>query len=250
MEDGQEIELLESKHKQDVVTKEWYRKIELWRSWGVAQDQQARDNLSGIHDPAAVAPLAMGMKDDPQTAARLLFVEGLAKIGNPMAVGVLAKSSVEDRVEEVRLSCLDQIEKLKNPEVVKYYIEQLKSKDNHIVNRAALALGRLKARAAIGPLIDALVTVHKVQDRDGTTRAASVRASLRGPSGSGASGGMGGGGLGVGGGGPRIVSMPVQNQAVLDALVLITGKNFVYNQTAWRAWYAQKKSEVVDPRRD
>ena len=168
-----------------------------------------------------------------------------------MAVGVLAKASVEDSVEDVRLTSLDQVEKLKNAEVVKYYIDQLKSKDNHIVNRAALALGRLKARAAIGPLIDALITVHKYKIETGSNPGSISPTFSRGPSGSGASGGMGGGGLGVGGGGPKIVNMSVQNQRVLDALVLITGKNFVYNQTAWRAWYhAQKKAEVGDARRD
>ena len=40
---SQEIELLESKHKQDLVTKEWYRKIKLWRGWvGGPRDQQAQ----------------------------------------------------------------------------------------------------------------------------------------------------------------------------------------------------------------
>ncbi len=45
------------------------------------------------------------------------------------------------------------------------YVQVLKDKDNVVVNRAAVALGELGNREAVGPLIDALVTTHtfKVQ---------------------------------------------------------------------------------------
>ena len=53
---------------------------------------------------------------------------------------MLAKASLEDTVEEVRLTSLDQLEKIKSPEVVAYYIgkDGLRSKDNRMVNRAAM----------------------------------------------------------------------------------------------------------------
>ena len=142
------------------------------------------------------------------------------------------------------------MEKIESPEVVSYYIGQLRSKDNIIVNRAGYALGRLKDPSAISPLIDALVTVHKFKVTTGNPGSMSTTFS-NGPSGSGAVGGMGGMGFGMGGGGPKIYSVPKQNQAVLDSLVTLTKQNFVFDQRAWRAWYnTQKKAEVGASRRD
>ena len=241
----QEIELIEKKRKEEVAAKDWYQKLKRWRGWlGSGRDQQGRDNITGINDPLAVGALALGMRDDTQAPARLLYIDSLAKIATPAATGVLAKASMEDKVEEVRLTSLDQLEKNKSPEVVSYYIGQLRSKDNIMVNRAGYALGRLKDPSAVSPLIDALWTVHKYKIITGNPGSMSSTFS-NGPSGSGASGGMGGMGFGAGGGGPKIVSERKFNQAVLDSLVTLTGQNFVDNQRAWRAWYnAQKKAEV------
>ena len=65
-------------------------------------------------------------------------------------------------------------------------------------------------------------------------------------------GSAGGGGIGMGmGGGPKVVAVPMQNQAVLDVLVALTGQNFGFDQRAWKTWYAtQDKPPVVNARRD
>ena len=58
-------------------------------------------------------------------------------------------------------------------------------------------------------------------------------------------------GFGVNGNQPKVFSVPMQNQAVLDALVALTGQNFGFNPRAWHAWFnAQKKAEAVNARRD
>jgi len=68
-----------------------------------------------------------------------------------------------------------------------------------------------------------------------------------GPGGSGA---PGGGGLSMGGG-PKIITRQLQNQAVLDALIEITGHNFNYNQQAWQHWHSQQRQRpMLDARRD
>ena len=91
-----------------------------------------------------------------------MYVEALAKIDTPEAARALAIASISDPVEEVRLTCLDHLQTKKRPEVVAYFVGKLKDKKTTRWSIwRALALGRMKDPSAIGPLIDALVTVHK-----------------------------------------------------------------------------------------
>ena len=100
----------------------------------------------------------------------------------------------------------------KRPEVVAYFVGKLRDKDNEVVNLAGVALGRMKDPSAIGPLIDALVTVHKFKivkpGGDG---------AMSSTFGSGPGGRPGGGGMSAGGG-PQFFKQNIPNQAVLDAL--------------------------------
>jgi hypothetical protein len=242
----QEIELIESKHKQDLAEKDWYQKIKRWRGWlGGGKDELARANITGISDPAAVKALATELHIDTEAPIRLLYIEGLTKIGTPEAADSLALDSIEDPVEEVRLTCLDHLVDMKNPKIIAGYVTYLRSKDNRYVNRAAVALGRMKDPSTIGPLIDALTTMHKFKVTTGDPGSMTTTFN-KGPSGSGAGGGMGGMGFGAGGGGPKIMTVPMSNQSVLDALVTLTGQNFAYDARRWHTWYnAQKKSEVA-----
>ena len=56
------MELLENKRKQEAAQQEWFQKLKRWRGWlGSDRDQQARDNIRAINDPAAVNALADGL---------------------------------------------------------------------------------------------------------------------------------------------------------------------------------------------
>ena len=237
----QEIELMEERHRTEVLEKEWKQKLNRWRDW-LATDKAAmgRQNILQTRDPMAVKALAAALKDDPQPAARLLYVEALGHIGNHEAKGHLAICSVEDPVEEVRMSCLDYLKKDKAPHVINYYISKLRSRENHEVNLAAIGLREMGDRSAIGPLIDALVTTHKRKISSGNPGQMSMSFGSQGPAGMSA------------GGGPKVIVYPVQNRAVLDALVaLAEGPNFAFDVPQWKTWYAaQKKSQSFDPRRD
>ena len=59
------------------------------------------------------------------------------------------------------------------------------------------------------------------------------------------------GGLSVGGG-AKVIHKQMANQAVLDALVAITGRNFNFDKQEWRQWFAgqKKPSAPVNTRRD
>ncbi|HEY4759170.1 MAG TPA: HEAT repeat domain-containing protein [Thermoguttaceae bacterium] len=238
----QQIELLEDKSKLENVQQEWFQKVKRWRGWlGTNRDEQARENLHNIADPAAVKALVSGLRDDPSDSARLLYIEALAKINTLEAAKALAIASIDDPVEELRLTCLDFLQKQDHPEVITYYVSKLRAKDNLTINLAAIGLGRLKDPSTIGPLIDALITTHKFKISKPSGDDSITTTFSNAP---------GGGGFSFGGG-PKIISRQFNNQAVLDALVAITGQNFNYNQADWRHWYAsQKKPEAIDARRD
>lgn len=236
----QEIELLEQQRKTELAEKEWMKKINTWRAWlDTDKGKTARDNLQAIDDPLAVKGLAQALKEEKRDQARLLFVEALARIGTPQAMKVLAERTLEDPVEEVSLTCLDYLKAKKDVEAVNHFISKLGSKDNAMVNRAAVALRHMGDPSAIGPLIDALVTTHKFKIIVGNPGQTSATFSNAGP-----------GGLSVGGG-PKIITRQLANRAVLEALVELTGGiNYAFDVQAWKAWYtSQKQRPDLNPRR-
>jgi hypothetical protein len=240
----QEIDLLEKKHKQDVGQQEWFKKLRLWRGWlGTDRSAQARENIIAITDAAAIKALENGLRDS-STQVRLLYIEALAKIDTLEAAKILANVSINDEDEEVRHACLDALQAKPRPEIVTFYVGKLGEKKNYqIIDLAAVALGRLKDPAAIGPLIHALVTTHRVKiPKPGGDNAMNNTFS-KGP---------GGGGMNFGvGGGPKFEERHVQHKDVLDALIAMTGKDFGFDVGAWNDWYAsQKKVETLDPRRN
>ncbi len=242
----QEIELLENKRKLESAQQEWCQKVKRWRGWlGTDRHDQARQNIRTITDLVAIKALTIGLRDDRDPHARLLFVEALSKIDTPEAARALAIAAIYDEVEEVRLSCLDNLQTKPRPEVVAYFVGKLREKDNVVVNLAALGLGRMKDPSAVGPLIDALVTTHTYKISTPGGDGALSPSFGTGP------GGRPVGGLSVGGG-PKYIRRQIPNQTVLDALVALTRRNFNFDKQAWKYWYAAQKKlpDAIDARRD
>ncbi len=239
----QEVELAEKDRKTELAEKDWARKLKRWRGWlGGRKDGEARKGILGMKDPLAVAALTRALANDHFQPAQLLYIESLARIGTPDAVRALAVTAIKDPIKEVRLTCLDYLEKKPDPNVTAYFVSRLRAKYNPEVNLAAVALRRVNDPSAIGPLIDALVTVHKFKII--TSKPGQTSASF--PTG----GTPGGGGLSVGSA-PKIIKRAFQNQAVLDALASLTRQNFEFDQKAWKNWHAsQQKRETLDARRD
>ena len=243
----QEVEQQADKAKHEAAHFEWAQKIARWRKMlGTKQDDDARENFRKITDPAAIKPIIQGLRKESSADVRLLYIEVLKNIDTTETERALAIDAIDDASEEVRLTCLDYLKTKKRPEVVAYFVSKLSSKnsDNVTVNLAGIALREMKDPSAIGPLIDALTTSHKFKIAQGAGEGSTSSTFSKGP------GGSGGGGLSVGGR-PQIVHKTFANQAVLDALVAITGQNFSWDQAAWRAWAAaQKQPETLDARRD
>ena len=237
----QEVELLKMKTEQEATQKDWVAKVKRWRVWlGTKRDEEARNGLADVTDPAAVPALAAALRDEGNSDIRLLLAESLSHINSRAAGLVLADTVMRDSVYDVRLHCLDYIAQKKYPEVTAFFVSKLRDADNGTIRRAAAALGRLRDPAAIAPLIDALITTHKTKiNKAGGNDSISTSFDS-----------SGGGGLSVGGG-AKIVTRDIENPEARDALVAITGQNFQYDKVAWKAWLgSQKKMIKFDTRRD
>ena len=109
-----------------------------------------------------------------------------------------------------------------------------------MVTRAAIGLRRLNDTSAIEPLINALMTTHRVKIAPSNPGQMSSTFGSDGSIGFSAGGSKG-----------SIQTQKVWNQPVLEALIQLTGQNFDFNVAAWKRWYAaQKASGDIDFRRD
>jgi hypothetical protein len=227
----QEVEAMQATEREGAERKQWFQKIELWRGWYVGnRSAEGKANLLAIKDPLAVEALASRMNTDHNDVVRLLVVEVLANIGNDAALRVLAQRSLDDPNQEVRLTCVDYLAKNSRPTIVKLFIDKLRDKDNNVINRAGIALKRLKDPTSTGALIEALVTKHKILISPGTP-AGQTTTSFSNM----------GGGFAAGGAKPQYINQPYENQDVLDALIAITGANFNFDVVAWKKWYASQR---------
>lgn len=241
----QEMELKEAARKTELAEKEWKRKLKVWRGWLEGpRAAEAIDEINRIGDPYAARALTELLATDKIEKCRKMYVDALARIDVPAAWRSLCERAISDPVEEVRLTCLDYLTERPVTAFTEYFVTRLHDKENVVVNRAALALGRLHDRKALVPLIEALRTSHihvVAPAQQGTTT------GFGGFSG-GATNNFGGS---FGSSGPKVVKLEYKNVDVLQALVNLTGQNFDYDKDAWKAWYAgQRKSLGMNARRD
>jgi len=237
----QQIKDLAAQAEQKKAEQEWIAKVRRWRGWlNGDKAPEALPLFAAIDDPNAVPALINYMKNEKDAAVRRLYVETMARLGTNDVAHALGNYAMDDDDDEVRAASLDYLAKAEHPGAVDFFIKRLLHKDNVMVNRAGVALGKMKDPRAIRPLIDALVTRHKYQVTQGNGN--NMNSTF---------GGAGGGNFGFGGGGPQIIEQDKQNPEVFAALTSLTGANFDYNEQAWRAWLtSQKKTQNVDARRD
>ena len=241
----QEIDEQTRRDAQGKVEQDWFKKINRWREWLTGdRSEEAQNEFSKISDPNAVPALKEKLEREPVEAVRKLYVQVLARIAAPAAWEILAASSLRDVSDEIRLTCLDLLAKDPQPSVIDFYVKQLRHKDNIMVNRAAVGLGRLNATTALRPLVDAVITSHQFKVMQGQPGQMSSTFSPNG---------AGGGGMSAGGG-PRIVTQQFKNRDVRDALVKLSGGevDLEFDQRAWRNWLSTQKKppQKVVGRRD
>lgn len=241
---AQEIELLEAQSKRQAAEDLWRSRIARWRrALDSEKRNEALNQLLAIREEHAAPALAERLAGDASPAARLIYVEALANIGTLAAAESLWAASLSDQDEEVFYALADAIVRLRSEGACGYFIRALADKDNVRVNRAAVMLGRLGDESAIGPLIDSLVTTHRFQTAPaggGVSTAAFARGGDFAPQGARLESAPAGANF----------EHPVENPAVLAALVKLTGKNFGYDEQTWRAWQSRlQAAELSEPAR-
>lgn len=245
----QEIELIERAERANLARIEWKGRLErLRKRLGEAgQAEQAAEEIREIADPFAVPALSAAAAIETERRVRSLYVEALSRIRSPDATLALATLAVDHADRETRIAAAERLVAIGPEQVMPMIVAGLASPDNARVNRSAEAIRRLvepqAAEASVaggavraldpqllGALIAALQTQHLGLAGDGTPEG-STSATFT-PS---------GGGLSVGGGTKR-VKVTVRNDAVLEALVAITGANFEWDSAAWRTWLASREA--------
>ncbi len=241
----QEIDLREAKRKAVLAEKKWYQELKRYRGWiDKGRAEQGREKIAAINDPYAAKGLEHFLNSESDREMRMLWVDALARVG---AMDSLVSASLSQPDEEVRIACMEKLAAARYKLAARRYVQALKSKDNSMVNLAAVGLGYMKDPSTIPSLIDSLITKHKYTIQQG-----GQPGQMSSTFGSGAGGGGGGpGGFSFGQPQPITVEQKHQNTEVLRTLVALSGANFDYDVPAWKYWYASQKSPAsLDARRD
>jgi hypothetical protein len=227
----QEIEILESRSRNELAEKEWIVRLKRWRRDLDDPDRHrlAYESLLKIRDPIAVSPLGEFFVSERSRQVKSLYADILARINTSHSVRILVDRTLSDPDEEVFHYCLGTLAELRPPRIGDAFISALADASNSKVNRGATALARLQDKSAISPLIDALTTTHTQVVRQGLGADATT------------TGFSSDGTFMKRGDGPEVQVYHVQNQPVLDALSKLTGTNFGFDEQSWRYWYAQDK---------
>jgi hypothetical protein len=240
---SQDIEVQEQKAKRDLAEAEWLVKLKRWRA-ELATDHalKAYQQLEEVHDPSAVPAVRKLLAQERQRKVKLLYLDILQRIGDGGAVQCLIQTALNDPDNEIFLETADRLGKLPPQRIAKPLVDSLRDANNIRVNRAAYLIGKTGDKKLVAPLVEALITLHRttVVPNGGDSNSFGADGSV-----------------GISrGNDPKVVDVPVQNQAVLEALVELTGQNFDYNQRAWRRWYDLERGRIfaeatnVDLRRE
>lgn len=238
----QEVALLEAEGKHKELTTHWTTEVKKWRRWlGDRRPERVQEAMAAfeqVSDPLAGPPIVELLDSEKDPGIRRMLARAAARINHQSTVNALVLLSLNDPDEELRLSALESLISAGRPGLTEAYVKGLRSNENVVVNRAAMALGSLEDPSAIGPLIDALITKHKKVtggSSGGDTYSFNPTS----------------GGFSMGGGGPKVTEGRLQNPDVLSALVKLTGEHYSYNQELWKKWHStQARMVQVDLRRD
>jgi hypothetical protein len=222
-----------------------------------AKQEEGRQRLLQIHDPAAAEPIIrlVGV-GDPNS--RQLACEALGQVPGDEAAKFLAKSVLADESEPVRSMALKSIKARTDHLALPYLVNGLNSQGPAYL-RAALALAEVgdlqSALAMLGVLrrqeqqmVDVVTTTQSQPSMFSGTVMAYVAGAHAVVSGGVVAvvpeiGTIGGGtGFGSGSTAPttQVVKKPVlvmvEQPIILDALKKITGQDFGFNTYQWRNW--------------
>lgn len=242
----QEVAILKRRDAQQETQRKWLAQlVQLREALAGTDPSAARDEILAVRDAAALPALVEMMQRDTDRRAKFLYLEAIRNIGGFPAAKALVEVALNDPDQEVFYESIELIDELEPAGIARPLVDALQDANNVRVNRAGFALGRLGQHAAIGPLIDALVTTHTIvltpaggPDGISTTFTPTApgaahptlcrdRGTLSGLS---------------AGNQTKVIPRRVKNQEVLTALVKLSeGVTFGYDQQAWRNWHEQQR---------
>lgn len=233
---AQEVKMLEAQDEADSQVVQWRKQLRMWRLWirrGGDRAEEAVKHIRGIEDPTATEPLLELLESESDNRIRIAVITALSKIPSPQVTMALAELAFEGKDVRIRDQAAIALERRDNDVAVGFLIRKLKSTDNREINQAAAVLTRLKHPAAIGPLIDALVTTHKFVEQPGSNPG-----QMNAAFGSGSPGGFG-----FGTPQAKTVIQDLNNEQVLAALKATIDEevDFRFNKESWRLWHSNDK---------
>jgi hypothetical protein len=268
----QEVPFIEQAAAETEAEKQWYKQVRKWFGWITTSDDPARQSeglaeLRNLREATAAPAVIRTFQKAGPEPLRLLLVEILTNLDGPRAFDRLIELSLMDDFDSVRDASLRGVKRRGSTAAFPAYLKALRSENNRLVNRAGAALGQMGDDTVIDPLIEALVTRHQYKIRvpanmvgqtpDGRMIQA-VDPSMLPPE---IAQQLATGQLPYGVAfdnsssvglkqpmRPVVVKQDEKNTAVLEALTLLTGENYGFDEGAWRRWRSSLKSSVVSPR--
>lgn len=215
--------------------------------------RSAREKVLGITDPLAIAPLTRALCEG-SLAARTLLVEALGRFTQDESTLNLAMIALCDASADVRRAATVQLARRGDLRVVGQLRKALQGDNDVLIERAAVALGTLKARAAIPELIDCLTAQRRKTvevpastlfgqmpsafDQRSTVALGPTLSLTYTPQ------------LAVAGSVTSSIfkgstfeqrDVTVFRTAVLESLRQITGQDFGFDAASWRRWYEETR---------
>jgi hypothetical protein len=212
--------------------------------------RKARAQLLAIRDPLAL-PAMTGVLSTGSVAARRVLVEMLSEFDEDEATMNLVVMTLLDPSAEIRRLAAIELIGRRDDRVVTHLRGALGSEAEHVLRNAAVALGVLKAREAVGDLVSVLsIKTRRTVRVSQPVYLDSIRATFGGgyrhlyrdrllyyrP-----------GAIGVLGPGSMVGTATryerrtvlVHRTEVQEALIAITGQNFGFDAAAWLQWWRQ-----------
>ena len=239
---AQQIEVESILTTQREAEAEWRRRIRDL----VRRLPNSEGELLAIRDPAAVRPLGDVLLDERNPLlphARMVLLRSIAGIPHSSAVRfVVGWSILPTELDEIRQMCVEELLRLckESPEVRQIMIDAYRKVLSPtslppVITLVAKVLEDLEAHEAVPELIGVLVVMRQVTIQTPPTTYGT------GPSGMSLQQG----------GGPIRRLEPDRNQAVLAALIKLTGWNFQFDQARWLEQYRQtQRAPSFNLRRD
>lgn len=255
----EEKEKLEKEDKIDELKKEIRHLVTLMSGTDKGAAQNAADKYSQIKDPLAVPGLEAGATHR-KAVIRFLTVKVYANFGPDLVTEPLVRLAVADSDERVRIEAVRVLREMKSKTA---YIGILKSfyynRDGDVRIYAMEALGGLKDKNSVGPLIESIAyevrrvasiptgspdTFIGTQSRKviGYRRITDIYGRVvEVPIIGNVSSGYGGGGTVQ-----KVINDVIFNLGARLALKSITGQDFNYDKKEWREWWKENKDKY-DP---